>query len=131
VDQTAAPSPAYGGTQAIGLIAKEHAMSILMLSFIVALVIIATLFSYAALIEGWRLFRGDGRLRLTEAAHAQGLALPALDSERAVRDAARATRRCLSCTAQARCDEVLAARDWKALREICPNNAYIDHLRTI
>jgi len=105
-------------------------MSALTLSILAAFIIIAALFSYAALIEGWRLFHGDGRLRLTEAVRGQRLTLPALDSERAARDAARATRRCLSCAAHARCDEILAARDWKALREICPNSAYIDRLRT-
>src|SRR3954452_13393212 len=104
-------------------------MSILMLSFIIALVVIATLFSYAALTEGWRLFNGDGRLRLTEAVRGQGLALPALDGDRAVHNAASATRRCMGCAEQARCDEVLATRDWKTLPEICPNTAYIDSLR--
>lgn len=104
-------------------------MSALMLSILAAFAVIAALFSYAAVVNGWRLFRGDGRLRLIEAVRGQGLALPALDSERTARDAARATRRCLSCASQERCDGILAARDWKALREICPNTLYIDRLR--
>jgi hypothetical protein len=104
-------------------------MSVLMVSFLVVLAVIVALFCYAAMVDGWRIFRGDGRLRLLEAIRGQRLAEPALDSERSARAAARATRRCLSCVSQARCDKVLAAQDWQALREICPNTAYIERLR--
>ena len=104
-------------------------MSVLMLSLLVAFAVVVALFSYAAVVDGWRIFRADGRLRLLEAIRGQRLAEPALDSERAARSAAKATRRCLSCASQARCDKVLAAHDWKGLREICPNTGYIDSLR--
>ena len=105
-------------------------MSALMLSFLAIFAVIAALSAYAVVVNGWRLFRSDGRLRLLEALRGQGLPPPSFETELAARDAARATRRCLSCGAQGRCDELLAARDWKALRGICPNNAYIDSLRT-
>jgi len=104
-------------------------MSALMLTFLAVLAAVVALFCYAAVVDGWRLFRGDGRLRLEEAVRGQGLTLPWLNTERAVRSAAMATRRCLTCASQSRCDEFLARREWKALREICPNTAYIDRLR--
>ncbi|HEX6689962.1 MAG TPA: DUF6455 family protein, partial [Burkholderiales bacterium] len=103
--------------------------SVLMVSLLAVFVAVLVLFSYAVVVEGWRIFRSDSRLRLLEAIRGQRLPEPALDSERAARNAARATQRCLSCASQARCDKVLATRDWKALREICPNTAYIDSLR--
>ena len=100
-----------------------------MVSLLAVFVVILVLFSYAVVVEGWRIYRSDSRLRLLEAIRGQRLPEPALDSERAARNAARATQRCLSCASQARCDKVLAAHDWRALREICPNTAYIDSLR--
>ena len=104
-------------------------MSALMLLFLAVLAAVAVWFCYAAVVDGWRLFHGDGRLRLDEAVRGQGLALPPLSTERAARAAAMATRRCLTCASHERCDEVLARREWNALREICPNTAYIDGLR--
>jgi hypothetical protein len=104
-------------------------MSALMLSLLAVLALVAILFCYAAVADGWRLFRSDGRLRLEEAVRGQGLALPVLKTERAVCAAAMATRRCLACVSQERCDGLLAQREWKTLREICPNTSYIDRLR--
>ena len=104
-------------------------MSALMLLFLVVLAVVVALFCYAAVVDGWRLFHFDGRLRLAEAVRGQGLALPSLNTERVARGAAMATRRCLLCVSHARCDKILAQREWKALREICPNTAYIDGLR--
>ena len=104
-------------------------MSALMLLLLAVLAAVVVLFCYAAVVDGWRLFRGDGRLRLHEAVRGQGLALPSLNTERAARAAAMATRRCLTCASHARCDEYLAQHEWSALREICPNTPYIDRLR--
>jgi hypothetical protein len=42
---------------------------------------------------------------------------------------ALAVRRCVACRRQQRCDELAAARDWAALRAICPNTEYIKDLR--
>jgi hypothetical protein len=103
--------------------------TLMMLSLLAVLVAIAVLFCYAAVVDGWRLFHSDGRLRLDEAVRGQGLALPPLNTERAARDAAVATRRCLACASHARCDDLLAQREWNTLREICPNTPYIDSLR--
>jgi len=104
-------------------------MSALMVSFLAVLAVILVVFCYAAVVDGWRVFHSDGRLRLDEAVRGQGLALPALDSERAARAGAVAARRCLTCASHERCDEVLAKREWNTLREICPNTSYIDGLR--
>ena len=77
-----------------------------------------------------RLLRYDGRLRLHDAVEGQSLALPQLDNDRSVMALAGATRRCMLCAEHARCDKALDAGDWNTLREICPNTAYIDGLRT-
>jgi len=105
-------------------------MSALMLLFLVVLSVVAVLFCYAAVADGWRLFHSDGRLRLYEALRGQGLALPPINTEHAARDAAVATRRCLACASHAQCDELLAQHEWNALREICPNTPYIDRQRS-
>jgi len=84
---------------------------------------------YAAFVIGRRVMRDDGRLRLVEAVHGRGLALPGSEDETCVHDAALAARRCVACAAHERCDELLAARDWNGLRAICPNTGYIDRLR--
>ena len=76
-----------------------------------------------------RMLRYDGRLRLSEALQGQGLALPEVHSDASVRALGIATRRCITCAEQARCDNALAAGDWTMLREICPNTSYIDGLR--
>jgi hypothetical protein len=73
--------------------------------------------------------RDDGRLRLLEAARGQGVALPERDGNMAVQNAALAVRRCVLCTEHARCDALLAARDWRSLREICRNTDYLDRQR--
>jgi|KBSSwiStaDraftv2_1062776.scaffolds.fasta_scaffold1302524_2 hypothetical protein len=104
-------------------------MSALMLLFLAVLAAVAVLFCYAAVVDGWRVFHSDSRLRLGEAVRGQGLALPSLDTEHAARAGALAARRCLTCVSQERCDEVLVKREWNALREICPNASYIDGLR--
>jgi hypothetical protein len=76
-----------------------------------------------------RMLRYDGRLRLSEALHGQGLALPEVHSDITIRALGIATRRCITCAEHARCDPTLAAGDWTMLREICPNTSYIDSLR--
>jgi len=83
---------------------------------------------YAAVAMGRRILRDDGRLRLVEAVHGRGLALPGPENETCVHDAALAVRRCVACAAHERCDVLLAARDWNGLRAICPNSAYIELL---
>lgn len=75
----------------------------------------------------WR--RDDGRLRLLEAARGQGVALPKPDSSTPVHASALAVRRCVFCTEHSRCDALLDARDWRSLRDICPNTDYLDRLR--
>jgi hypothetical protein len=75
-----------------------------------------------------RFFGDEGRLRLTEALKARGVAMPLPDSEAELRRCALATRRCVLCVSHERCDEALERRDWQALREICPNGAYIELL---
>jgi hypothetical protein len=78
------------------------------------------------LVKLWRrMVREDGPLRLTEMLKARGLSLP-LDGEMSLRRAAMATRRCVLCAEHERCDRIIAAQDWKKLREICPNEAYIE-----
>jgi len=92
-------------------------------------VVVLVLFVYAVFVIGRRLIRDDGRLRLVDRLRGQGLALPATKNEAVLRAGAFAVRRCVACAGHARCDELLAARDWDALREICPNTPYIDSLR--
>ena len=72
--------------------------------------------------------REDGRLRLLEAARGQGVALNEPHSNTAVYAGALAVRRCVLCTEHSRCDALLDARDWRSLREICPNTDYLDRL---
>lgn len=76
-----------------------------------------------------RLLRSDGRLRLAEAMHGQGIALPEVHSHAALRALGNATKRCIACAEHRRCDPLLAAGDWNRLREICPNRAYLEGLR--
>jgi hypothetical protein len=85
---------------------------------------------WAAAASGLRLLRYDGRLRLNEAVEGQNLSLPLMDTDRNILKLANATRRCMLCTEHARCDKLLDAGDWTLLREICPNTAYIDGLRS-
>lgn len=85
--------------------------------------------AYAVMNSALRMLRYDGRLRLSEALHGQGLALPEVHSDASVRALGIATRRCVTCAEHARCDAVLAAGDWKMLPEICPNTSYIAGLR--
>jgi hypothetical protein len=73
--------------------------------------------------------REDGRLRLFEAARGQGVALPEPGSNTALHTSALAVRRCVLCSEHSRCDALLEARDWRLLREICPNTDYIDRLQ--
>lgn len=94
-----------------------------------ALAIVLMLFAYAAFVTARRLMRADGRLRLFEALRGQGFALPQPETEAAGRALGLATRRCMTCVGQERCDKLLDAHDWAGLREICPNSAYIDSLR--
>jgi hypothetical protein len=85
--------------------------------------------AYMVMASMVRMLRYDGRLRLCEALHGQGLAQPDVHSDGEVRALGIATRRCITCAEHARCDHVLAAGDWTMLREICPNTSYIDGLR--
>jgi hypothetical protein len=96
--------------------------------FLGAIAAFVAFFLYAAIVVGRRLFRDDGRLRLVEAVRGQGRVLPEPENEAAGHGIARAARRCVACAAHAQCDELLAARDWKALRAICPNTDYIELL---
>jgi hypothetical protein len=75
-----------------------------------------------------QLARDDGRLRLKEVARARNLALLPLRTEAAMHADALAVRRCVACQRQERCDELAAARDWAALRALCPNTPYLDGL---
>lgn len=85
--------------------------------------------AYTVMNSALRMLRYDGRLRLSEALHGQGLALPEMHGDASVRALGMATRRCVTCAEHARCDSVLAAGDWKTLPEICPNTSYLDGLR--
>ena len=85
--------------------------------------------AWAGVVGARRIFRSEGRLRLGEAVREQGLALPEPGAAAPAIGLALATRRCMTCAGQERCDELLAAADWDGLREICPNSAYIDSLR--
>lgn len=76
-----------------------------------------------------RRLNGDGRLRLKEVARARGLVVLPPRTEAAMDAGALAVRRCVACRQQERCDELAAARDWAALRAICPNTPYVDDLR--
>ena len=105
-------------------------MDALMAVFLGAIAVLFASALYAAVVTGRRMMREDGRLRLFDAVRGQGLALPGPLNESEVHEAALAARRCAACAGHARCDELLAAGDWNALREICPNTAYIDRLRS-
>lgn len=105
-------------------------MNALLAVFLGVIAVLLAFALYAAVVTGRRMMRADGRLRLFDAVRGQDLALPGPQNETAVHDAALAVRRCVVCAQHARCDTLLAARDWNALREICPNTAYIDRLRS-
>jgi len=103
--------------------------SILPMLLVVLAVVGVSAGAYTVTSSALRMLRYDGRLRLSEALHGQGLALPELHSDIAMRALGIATRRCVTCAEHARCDRLLAAGDWTMLREICPNTSYIDGLR--
>jgi hypothetical protein len=97
---------------------------------LVVLAVVGVAFAaYAVMNSALRMLRYDGRLRLAEALHGQGLALPEVHSDASARAFGTATKRCVTCAEHARCDELLAAGDWKTLPEICPNTSFIDGLR--
>jgi hypothetical protein len=98
-------------------------------AFVIVIVLLLAAAAYAGVRSALRLLRHDGRLRLSEAVQGQGLVLPEPETGPGVRAQAMATRRCMTCAEQARCDKLLEAHDWNTLREICPNTAYIDSLR--
>lgn len=75
-----------------------------------------------------RLYRVDARLRLREALRGQGITFPSPRTELALRARTRAIRRCILCPRHVRCDDALEAKDWPALRAICPNRLYFDDL---
>lgn len=82
------------------------------------------------LFSWWRrAMADDGRLRLRDAARVQGVALGEPVSAVELREVALATRRCVFCAEQARCDAAIAAGDLRSLRERCPNTEFLDHLR--
>lgn len=99
-----------------------------MLLVVLAVVVVSTA-AYMVINSALRMLRYDGRLRLSEALRGQGLALPEVHTDASVRALGNATKRCVTCTEHARCDELLAAGDWNTLPEICPNTSYIDALR--
>jgi len=103
--------------------------SLLPMLLVVLAVVGVSAGAYTVMASALRMLRYDGRLRLSEALQGQGLALPEVHSDAAVRALGIATRRCVTCAEHARCDTVLAAGDWKTLPEICPNTPYIDGLR--
>lgn len=97
-------------------------MSALLAALFGALMVLLVVAAYRA---GRRISRDDGRLRLREVARARGLVLRSPESKAAIHADALAVRRCLACASQARCDRLAAARDWDALRELCPNSTYL------
>ena len=99
-----------------------------MLLVVLNVVVVGTA-AYMVMSSALRMLRYDGRLRLSEALHGQGLALPEVHTDASIRALGIATKRCVACTEHARCDQMLAAGDWKTLPEICPNTSYIDALR--
>ena len=102
--------------------------ALLMLLVLLAVVVVC-IGAYTTVASLLRMLRYDGRLRLSEALHGQGLALPEVHSDVSIRALGIATRRCITCAEHARCDHLLAAGDWAMLPEICPNSSYIDGLR--
>jgi len=101
-----------------------------MLLVLLAVVGVSTC-AYAVIASLLRILRNDGRLRLSEVLHGQGVAQPEVHSDATIRALGIATRRCVTCAEHARCDRVLAAGDWPMLREICPNTSFIDGLRAL
>lgn len=71
----------------------------------------------------------DDRVRLPEMMALRGAREPIIYTDAVARDAARATRRCMRCSAKQACDAYLAAGDASAYRGFCPNAPYIDSLR--
>jgi hypothetical protein len=106
-------------------------MSVLLGAFLGVLGILVGILGLVSLYKGLlaarELTRDDGRLRLKEVARARGLLLPP-KTEAAIDARALAVRRCVACRRKERCDELAAARDWAALRAICPNTPYLDDL---
>jgi hypothetical protein len=94
----------------------------------IAILILAPV-AYAAFLAV-RVARSNGRVRLFEVLQGENLPRPDFESEASVRAGAYAVRRCVNCSELARCDQLIAARDWKALNEICPNRDYLDSLDT-
>jgi hypothetical protein len=84
---------------------------------------------YAAFVSFRRVLRHDGRLRLLEAARLRGTELPDPQSDAAAYGAGLAAYRCVTCGQIERCDKLLAAGDWRALRQICPNTHYVEGLK--
>ncbi len=93
----------------------------------ITLLVMAPIF-YAIGSVAWRAFHTDARLRMREAM--RGLRIPVRPpaGELETLQRARAVRRCVGCLRHVRCDEALAAKDWRALRALCPNTAYFDSL---
>jgi hypothetical protein len=98
------------------------------MSAVVAVLLLIVFIALAAWLSVRLSRRDDGRLRLLEAARGQGVALPGPESNAAAHNSALAVRRCVLCAEHSRCDALLAARDWRSLREICPNTEYLDRL---
>lgn len=99
---------------------------LLWLTAITLAVAVAAFFAYAFITGARRMLRDDGPLRLGQVLRARGLPLPNAGSPLEVAAAAQATRRCLACSEQHRCDIAIAERDWDRLAEICPNHGYIE-----
>ena len=103
-------------------------MSVLLGILLGVLGILGLVSLHKTLLAARQLTRDDGRLRLKDVARARNLALLPPRTEAAMDASALAVRRCVACRRQERCDELAAARDWKALRAICPNAPYLDGL---
>lgn len=104
-------------------------MHFMFMLFLGVLGVLGVVFLYQAFLAARRLNRDDGRLRLKEVARARNLALLPPRTEAAMHADALAVRRCVACREPERCDEFASARDWAALRAICPNTPYLNRLR--
>ena len=91
--------------------------------------LVFALLGYAAFAGSRRMMRAGADVRLFDALKLRGIMPSAPQDYAAVRAAAQATRRCLACAEQHSCDARLATGSWQAVREICPNTAYIESLR--
>jgi len=101
---------------------------------VIAIAVIVVVFAglaYAAFAVTRRIAREDEDVRFFDALKVRGALPPSPGDPAAMRAGAQALRRCLACSAKRACDLRLVTGSWPALREICPNQAYIDSLPTL